>query len=143
MTPVTEEQWQDAVDAAHAMLSIEMARLFKLVEGGPYVNVERCMEILEDGLKRGVIPRALAVQRFNKSRNNGHELEQAIADMRSARLSHVHWAEHFEQHPEEEQRYVETGNWDSAEIHRIWVAKYDGVIRLLGEMQAGQGANSC
>jgi len=59
------------------------------------------------------------------------ETAKAIADMREARISHVHWAEHFEAHPEEESRYAQTGEWDTAEIHREWVAKYDRVINLL------------
>lgn len=66
MRPVTDDQWQDAVDAAHAMLMLEAARLYGLVTGGPEVNIERCVEILEDGQARGIHPRIDAVQRLIK-----------------------------------------------------------------------------
>lgn len=57
MRPVTDEQWQDAVDAAYFIQQIEMARLFGLVTGGPEINLESCAEILEDGRKLGILPR--------------------------------------------------------------------------------------
>ena len=64
MRPVTDRQWQDAVDAAHALLTLEAARLYGLVTGGPEVNVERCVEIIEDGRSRGILPRVDAVERM-------------------------------------------------------------------------------
>lgn len=63
------------------------------------------------------------------------ELEQAIADIQEARLTHVHWAEHFERHPEAEKDYIETGEWDSAKIHREWEAKYDRVLIMLERLR--------
>jgi hypothetical protein len=59
------------------------------------------------------------------------EIEQAIADIQEARKSHLNWAEYFEQYPEAETQYFETGEWDTAKTHRAWVEKYDRVIRLL------------
>jgi hypothetical protein len=64
MRPVTDQQWQDAVDAAHTLLTLETARLYGLVTGGPEVNVERCVEIIEDGRSRGTLPRVDAVTRM-------------------------------------------------------------------------------
>jgi hypothetical protein len=64
MRPVTDQQWRDAVDAAHALLTLETARLYGLVTGGPEVNVERCVEIIEDGRSRGILPRVDAVERM-------------------------------------------------------------------------------
>lgn len=64
MQPVTDEQWQDAVDASHALLTLEAAHLYGLVTGGPEVNVQRCVEILEDGRERGIRPSADAVKRL-------------------------------------------------------------------------------
>lgn len=63
MRPVTDEQWQDAVDAAYFMQQIEMARLFGLVTGGPEINLESCVEILEDGRELGILPRLEQISR--------------------------------------------------------------------------------
>lgn len=73
MRPVTPEQWQDAVDAAHALLTFEAARIYGLVEGGPEVNVERCVELLEDGKAMGVVPGAEAVRRMVEELNGPRE----------------------------------------------------------------------
>lgn len=54
--PKTSEQWQAAVDAAHALLALDSARQFGLVTGGPTVNVDRAVEILKLGAKRGFQP---------------------------------------------------------------------------------------
>lgn len=67
MTPVSPEQWQDAVDAAHHMLMFEMARLYDLIRGElpgtPEVDVARCTEIIEQGSARGIYPRVEAFAR--------------------------------------------------------------------------------
>lgn len=60
--PVTDEQWQEAVDVAHGLLAIESARRFGLIRGGPQCNVERCEEILTLGLERGTAPSQTAVE---------------------------------------------------------------------------------
>jgi hypothetical protein len=62
--PVGAEQWQLAVDAAHAALVLESARLYGLVTGGPQVDVERCEDILTRGAAGGFTPAADAVDRF-------------------------------------------------------------------------------
>lgn len=66
-TPDTPTQWQEAVDAAHACLALEAARLYGLVTGGPPVNVGRCEEILAQGRTRGYAPADDAVERFAQS----------------------------------------------------------------------------
>lgn len=62
--PVTREEWQEAVDAAYASSVLESARQYGLVAGGPRVDVDRCMEILERGAAQGVSPADDAVERF-------------------------------------------------------------------------------
>jgi hypothetical protein len=64
MRPVTTQQWQDAVDAAHALLTLEHAHIYGLILGGPTVNVERCVELIEDGQTRGIRPRIETVSRL-------------------------------------------------------------------------------
>lgn len=62
--PITLQQWQIAVDGAHACLLIESARLYGLVSGGPEVNVERCERIVRGGKMRGIVPAANCVEQF-------------------------------------------------------------------------------
>jgi prepilin-type N-terminal cleavage/methylation domain-containing protein len=62
--PQTDADWMDAVDMAHAALSLDAARQFGLVAGGPMVNVERCVWIVEKGKAMGFVPRADAIERF-------------------------------------------------------------------------------
>lgn len=65
--PKTREEWQNAVDAADGALTLESARLYGLVTGGPEVNTARCEEILAAGKLRGVTPSADATERFMAS----------------------------------------------------------------------------
>lgn len=62
--PATPSQWQIAVDAAKAALVLDAARQYGLVEGGPTVNVKRCLDILRKGRRRGCSPRPDAIERF-------------------------------------------------------------------------------
>jgi len=62
--PRTPGEWQDAVDAAHALRLLHDARLYGLVTGGPIVNTERCDEILDAGKARAILPRPDAVERW-------------------------------------------------------------------------------
>lgn len=62
--PETREEWQDAVDAAKGCLALESARLYGLVTGGPDVNGERCLAIIERGAAIGVTPADDVVDRF-------------------------------------------------------------------------------
>ena len=62
--PQTEEEWQEAVDLAHAALSFDAAKQFGLLTGGPEVFTERCREILHRGAKRGTRPSKNAIARF-------------------------------------------------------------------------------
>lgn len=56
--PVTPQEWQEAVDAAHACLLLDAARIYGLVEGGPVVMVKRCDWLLDKGAARGFTPSA-------------------------------------------------------------------------------------
>ena len=62
--PTTAEEWQEAVDAAHAALVFDAARKYGFVTGGPGVKVERCEEILAAGAAQGLTPADDAVERF-------------------------------------------------------------------------------
>lgn len=65
--PETPEQWQLAVDAAHACLALDSAKQYGLIEGGPRIDVERCVEILEGGEKLGYHPSKTAIEDFIRS----------------------------------------------------------------------------
>lgn len=65
MRPVTREQWQDAVDAAEALsrvttaqllLLMELGRLFGLVDDNLEVDLQSCLDTLEEGRETGVVP---------------------------------------------------------------------------------------
>lgn len=62
--PQGPEEWQEAVDAAKGALVLDDCRLYGLITGGPVVNRDRCIEILEAGNKLGIVPAADAVERF-------------------------------------------------------------------------------
>ena len=62
--PATPAEWQDAVDAAHALLLLGSARAYGLVTGGPLINEDRVEEILEQGRRRGITPAVDAVERL-------------------------------------------------------------------------------
>lgn len=55
--PNTPAEWQATVDAADFMLSLDAARKYGLVAGGPEVNVQRCEDILQRGAEAGYRPR--------------------------------------------------------------------------------------
>ncbi len=61
--PQTPEEWQEAVDMAEFYLTLESARMYGLVVGGPDVNSERCLDILERGKAKGVKPSPEYIQR--------------------------------------------------------------------------------
>lgn len=54
--PKPPEEWQEAVDAAAFCLTLDSARQYGLVEGGPTLNVERCAHILAKGETLGYMP---------------------------------------------------------------------------------------
>ncbi len=64
MQPITEADWQMAVDAAAACLSIESARQFGLIIGGPEVDIERCTQIVAQGIDLGITASPGAAARY-------------------------------------------------------------------------------
>lgn len=62
--PVTAKEWQAAVDAAEAILRIDGARRYGLIQGGPRANERRCLEILELGRRRGCRPAENALELY-------------------------------------------------------------------------------
>jgi hypothetical protein len=62
--PRNATEWQEAADAAHAVLVIDSARMYGLVTGGPGINRERCEWILEQARRRGIRPAKDAPEKF-------------------------------------------------------------------------------
>ena len=63
--PQTLEEWQNAVDAADALLKLDAARMYGLVTGGPEVDTERCWEMIHRAAEMyGIEPAEDAVERF-------------------------------------------------------------------------------
>lgn len=62
--PRTRKEWQAAIDAATGALALDSARQYGLVRGGPRVNVERCLEVLDAAKKKGMAASADAIERF-------------------------------------------------------------------------------
>jgi hypothetical protein len=62
--PQTEVEWQIAVDAANALLRIDAARQYGLIVGGPAIDVDRCVELLERGAAQGTVPRRESVEEY-------------------------------------------------------------------------------
>jgi hypothetical protein len=56
--PESLEDWQLAVDMASGYLALEASRQYALVTGGHEVNLERCLELLEEGRRQGLKPRS-------------------------------------------------------------------------------------
>jgi hypothetical protein len=61
--PQTAADWQAAVDAADFLLSLDSARRYGLVSGGPAVNVLRCEAVIREGRARGFVAGAAAETR--------------------------------------------------------------------------------
>lgn len=61
--PRTPAEWQEAVDLAHTYIALDAARLYGLVEGGREINVDRCVELVDRGRERGIVPSSDAVDR--------------------------------------------------------------------------------
>jgi hypothetical protein len=69
--PETLQEWQSAVDMAHFLLSLEAARQYGLVKGGPAVHVLRCQEILRLGKDKGIEPRPGAIEEILAANAHG------------------------------------------------------------------------
>lgn len=55
-TPLTPEEWREAVSLAYGALAFEHARILGFVEGGATVNIGRCVTVLSEGAQRGYAP---------------------------------------------------------------------------------------
>lgn len=62
--PQTMIEWQIAVDLFVALLCLDSAKQYGLVTGGPAVNADRCVEILDEGEKRGIYPNKNSIKKF-------------------------------------------------------------------------------
>lgn len=60
--PKTPEEWQAAVDAADALISLDSARRYGLIKGGPDVNIDRCGDIVRRGAELGYKPSPAGVK---------------------------------------------------------------------------------
>jgi hypothetical protein len=54
--PQTVDEWEAAAVLAAGHLMIDDARLYGFVEGGPKINRERCVEILDQAAAVGIVP---------------------------------------------------------------------------------------
>lgn len=63
--PRTPEEWQNAVDAADALLKLDAARMYGLVRGGPEVDADRCWDLVHRAREEhGIEPSEDAIERF-------------------------------------------------------------------------------
>lgn len=61
--PRTPAEWRVAVVAAAVWLRVDTARQYGLITGGPDIDVDRCVDLLERGRARGIRPTEAAVDR--------------------------------------------------------------------------------
>lgn len=54
--PRTKAEWQEAVDAAEAALLLDSASKYGLVTGGPTIDVDRAVDLITRGRRRGIVP---------------------------------------------------------------------------------------
>jgi hypothetical protein len=54
--PQTPAEWQAAVNGAAFLLSLDAARQYGLVTGGPVINMDRCVAMLDRGRRLGYTP---------------------------------------------------------------------------------------
>ena len=54
--PRTEAEWREATVLAEALLVLDSARQYGLLAGGPVINVDRCVAIVDEGARRGCRP---------------------------------------------------------------------------------------
>jgi hypothetical protein len=80
--PSTAAEWQEAVDLAEFLLTLDSARQYGLVTGGPTVNVDRCAQLLEEGAARGITPSSDAAERLT-------EAYQQLAQERGVRFREI------------------------------------------------------
>ncbi len=63
--PTTLEEWQDACDAADAMLKLDAARMYGLVFGGPEIDADKCWDLIHRAAElHGIEPAEDAVERL-------------------------------------------------------------------------------
>jgi hypothetical protein len=63
--PITNAEWQEAVDLAKGFLHLDAAVKYGLVTwSGGVIYVHRCEDILRQGKERGVTPTPGCVERF-------------------------------------------------------------------------------
>jgi|SRR5579885_3304145 len=83
--PQTKQEWQEAVDMAHALLSLDACRQYGLVTGGPKINLERCEELLRRAREYGYFPREEAIADVVRAINLDVERRRKRATKRQAK----------------------------------------------------------
>ena len=73
--------------------------------------------------------------RFSPERER---FERTLAFLKANGETHTRWAEYFEANPDEEAKYVATGDWDDAKEHRRLEAGYAEAIDLLFTLRGKQ-----
>lgn len=54
--PQSDQEWQYVADLAELCQSLDAARMFGLVEGGPTINEVKCDWFLDAAARRGITP---------------------------------------------------------------------------------------
>ncbi len=62
--PRGDAEWQNAADAAQALLAVDAAGAYGLITGGPDVDIEGCSDLLARASLRGITPAKDAIERY-------------------------------------------------------------------------------
>lgn len=57
--------------------------------------------------------------------------DRAINFIKFCQKTHEDWAVYFEKQPELEEKYIRSGEWDSANEHRRIIEEYNNVLACL------------
>lgn len=87
--PVTDRQWQDAVDAAHLIMTLEVGHIFELIGEMPAVDFERISQTLEEGRERGITPMADIAELQDAAAALVEKIEQKLPTFTSGIINEI------------------------------------------------------
>ena len=61
--PKTKAEWQAAADLAAFLVAVDSCKQYGLITGGPAVNVDRCIEMIDKAKGKGIVPAPDAIER--------------------------------------------------------------------------------
>ncbi len=62
--PKNNREWQEAANAAEALLHVHAAQCYGLIAGCPDIDVGRCERLIKLASQKGVVPEKDCVERF-------------------------------------------------------------------------------